>query len=190
VNLGWIFTPYISAIQGTEFIHVTLQNFLNPMGWIFILQGDEIQGMILIQDDIRNLDCLAQMVYTSVYWYRQVQTVQILLSHLPFLWWRVWIFNHLTYKFSSRFSTQYGMVFSARVCFSAWDRKGISYHYEVLLIGKFHSLKVELTAYISCPKEGFLQGISQILFHKYHSRISIYVLSWHLQCTAEGNADA
>jgi hypothetical protein len=38
----------ISAIQGMEFIHITLQKILNLMGWIFILQGDEIQGMILI----------------------------------------------------------------------------------------------------------------------------------------------
>ena len=51
MNLEWIFIPYISAIQGMEFICVTLQKFLNLMGWIFILQGDEIQGMILIQDE-------------------------------------------------------------------------------------------------------------------------------------------
>ena len=43
--------PYISAIQGMEFICVSLQNFLNLMGWNFILQGDEMQGMILIQDE-------------------------------------------------------------------------------------------------------------------------------------------
>jgi hypothetical protein len=34
-----------------EFICVTLQNFYNLMEWNFILQGDEIQGMILIQDE-------------------------------------------------------------------------------------------------------------------------------------------
>ena len=37
-----------------EFICVTLQNFLNLIRWIFILQGDEIQGMILIQDEGMN----------------------------------------------------------------------------------------------------------------------------------------
>jgi hypothetical protein len=51
MNLEWIFIPYISAIQGMESICVTLQNILNLMGWIFILQGDEMQGMILIQDE-------------------------------------------------------------------------------------------------------------------------------------------
>jgi len=51
MNLGWIFIPYISAIQGMEFICVTLQKFFNLMGWNFILQGDEKQGMILIQDE-------------------------------------------------------------------------------------------------------------------------------------------
>jgi hypothetical protein len=30
---------------------------------------------------------------------------------------------------------------------------------------KFHPLKIELTLYISCPKEFFLQGISQIIFY-------------------------
>ena len=33
MNLGWIFIPNISAIQGMEFICVTLQNILNLMGW-------------------------------------------------------------------------------------------------------------------------------------------------------------
>jgi hypothetical protein len=56
-----------------------------------------------------------------------------------------------------------------RVCFSAWDRMEISYHYEVLLVGNFLSLKVELTVYISCPKECFLQGIS------YHSRLNFHL---------------
>jgi hypothetical protein len=36
---------------------------------------------------------------------------------------------------------------------------------KVLSVGKFLPFKVELTVYISCPKEGFLQGISQIIFH-------------------------
>jgi hypothetical protein len=51
MNLGWIFIPYILAIQGMEFICVTLQNFVCLMGWNVILQGDEIQGMILKQDE-------------------------------------------------------------------------------------------------------------------------------------------
>jgi hypothetical protein len=45
----------------------------------------------------------------------------------------------------------------------------ISYHYEVLLVGNFLSLKVELTVYISCPKEGFSLGIS------YHSRLNFHL---------------
>jgi len=36
---------------GMNFICVTLQMLLNLMGWNFILQGNEIQGMILIQDE-------------------------------------------------------------------------------------------------------------------------------------------
>jgi len=74
--------------------------------------------------------------------------------------------NHLTYEISPRFS----MVFSATKvwitgCVFQPDKMEISYHHEVLSVGKLLSLKVELTVYISCPKEGFWQGISQILFH-------------------------
>jgi len=34
-----------------EFMCIILQNFHMSMEWNFILQGDEIQGMILIQDE-------------------------------------------------------------------------------------------------------------------------------------------
>ena len=126
MNLGWIFIPYISTIQGMEFICVTLQNFHNLMRWNFIWQGDEIQGVILIQNESMSS-------------------------------------NHLTYEISPSIS----MVFSATKmwitgCVFQPDKMEISYHYEV---GKCLSLKVELTVYVSCPKEGFWQGISQILFH-------------------------
>jgi len=36
-------------------------------------------------------------------------------------------------------------------------------HYEVFLVDKFLPLRTELTVYISCPKECFFQGISQII---------------------------
>jgi hypothetical protein len=41
----------------------------------------------------------------------------------------------------------------------------ISYHHEVLLVDKVLLLKIKLAAYILCPKECSLQGISQIVFH-------------------------
>ena len=42
-----------------------------------------------------------------------------------------------------------------KVCFSARDGIEISYHYEVLLVGKLLPLKVELTVHISYPTECF-----------------------------------
>jgi hypothetical protein len=145
MNLGWNFIPYISAIQGMELIHVTLQKFLNLMGWNFILQGDEILGMISIQDE-----------------------------GMDFQPSNIWIFHQDFNKIWGGIFCHKGVDY--RVCFSAWDRTEISYHYEVLLVGKFLPLKVELTVYISCPKEDFFQCISQILFHTTAGWISIYAL--------------
>jgi hypothetical protein len=47
-EFGMNFHPIFSAIQEMEFICVTLQDFLNLMGWYFILHEYEIQGMILL----------------------------------------------------------------------------------------------------------------------------------------------
>ena len=114
MNLEWIFIPYISAIQGMEFICVTLQNILNLMGWIFILQGDEMQGMILIQDE-----------------------------GMDFQPSNIWIFIQIFNNLRDNIFCHKGV--NNRVCFSAWDRIKISYYYEMLLVGKFLVLKIELT---------------------------------------------
>jgi hypothetical protein len=80
---------------------------------------------------------------------------------------KVWIFNHLTYEFSLSLSTIYGIIFHASkvwitgCVFQPEIECEISYHYyKMFLVGKFHPLMIELSVYISCPKECFLQGIS------------------------------
>ena len=111
-----------------------LTKFLSLMGWNFILQGDEIQKMSLIQDEAMDFQSS-----------------------------NIWIFIKISKKIWNDIFCHKGVDY--RVCFSAWDRMEISYHYKMFLVGKFHPLKIELTVYISCPKECSLQGIYQIIFH-------------------------
>jgi hypothetical protein len=83
------------------------------MGWNFILQGDETQGMILIQDEGM---------------YFQPSNIWISIKFFNNLWDNIYCLKGV----------------DNRVCFSAWDMMEISYHYELLLVGKFLSLEIEL----------------------------------------------
>ena len=71
---------------------------------------------------------------------------------------RAWIFNHLAYEFSSSFSTIYGIIFPAS---KMWITGCV---FQPEIEWKIYPLKIELTVYISCSKECFLQEISQIYF--------------------------
>jgi len=84
------------------------------MGWNFILQWDETQGMILIQDE--GMDFQPSNIWISIKFFNN-------------LWDNIYCLKGV----------------DNRVCFSAWDMVEISCQFEMLLVGKFLSLEIQLT---------------------------------------------